>query len=101
MIQEEDDPGLKESLNQIKASVIAHMNDDHSDANVVYAKALAGLPDALSAEMTDFDRHGIALAVEMPGRVSEVWVDFLKPLTKAEDIRPALIKLLKYARERL
>ncbi|MGB1447471.1 MAG: DUF2470 domain-containing protein [Arenicellales bacterium] len=101
MIQEEDDPGLKESLNQIKASVIAHMNDDHSDANVVYAKALAGLPDALSAEMTDFDRHGIALAVEIPGRVSEVRVDFLKPLTKAEDIRPALIKLLKYAQERL
>ena len=66
------------------------MNDDRSDANVVYAKALAGLPDALSAEMTDFDRHGIALAVEIPGRVSEVRVDFLKPLTKAEDIRPAL-----------
>ena len=92
---------LEESLDQIKDSVIAHMNDDHSDANLVYAKALAGLPDALSAEMTDFDWHGIALAVEMPDGVSEVRVDFLKPLTKAEDIRPALIKLLKYARERL
>ena len=92
---------LEEDLDQIKTGVIAHMNDEHADANVVYAKALAGLPDALSAEMTDFDRHGIALAVEMPGRVSEVRVDFLKPLTKAEDIRPALIKLLKYARERL
>ena len=91
----------EESLNQIKDQVIAHMNDDHSDANLVYAKALAGLPDALSAEMTDFDRHGIALAVEMAGGVSEVRVDFLKPLTKAEDIRPALIRLLKYARERL
>ena len=91
----------EESLNQIKDQVIAHMNDDHSDANLVYAKALAGLPDALSAEMTDFDRHGIALSVEMAGGVSEVRVDFLKPLTKAEDIRPALIKLLKYARERL
>ena len=91
----------EESLNQIKDQVIAHMNDDHSDANLVYAKALAGLPDALSAEMTDFDRHGIALSVEMAGGVSEVRVDFLKPLTKAEDIRPALIRLLKYARERL
>ena len=92
---------LKESLDQIKDSVIVHMNDDHSDASLVYAKALAGLPDALSAEMTDFDRYGISLAVQMPGGVSEVRVDFLKPLTKAEDIRPALIKLLKYARERL
>ena len=91
----------EESLNQIKDQVIAHMNDDHSDANLVYAKALAGLTDALSAEMTDFDRHGIALSVEMAGGVSEVRVDFLKPLTKAEDIRPALIELLKYARERL
>ena len=77
MIQEEDNPGLKESLDQIKTGVIEHMNDDHSDANV------------------------IVLAVQMPGGVSEVRVDFLKPLTKAEDIRPALIKLLKYARERL
>ena len=39
----------EESLNQIKTGVIEHMNDDHSDANLVYAKALAGLPDALSA----------------------------------------------------
>ena len=92
---------LEESLDQIKDSVIAHMNDDHSDANLIYAKALAGLPDALSAEMTDFDRHGISLAAKGPNGVSEVRVDFLKPLTKAEDIRPALIKLLKYAQERL
>ena len=92
---------LEEDLDQIKTGVIKHMNDDHSDANLVYAKALAGRPDALSAEMTDFDRYGVALAVEMPGGVSEVRVDFLNPLTKAEDIRPALIKLLKYARERL
>ena len=92
---------LEESLDQIKDSVIAHMNDDHSDANLVYAKALAGLPDALSAEITDFDRYGISLAVQMPSGVSEVRVDFLKPLAKAEDIRSALIKLLKYARERL
>ena len=101
MIQEEDNPGLKESLDHIKTGVIEHMNDDHSDANLVYAKVLAGLPDALSAEMTDFDRHAIVLAVQMPGGVSEVRVDFLKPLAKAEDIRSALIKLLKYARERL
>ena len=92
---------LEESLDQIKDSVIAHMNDDHSDANLVYAKALAGLTDALSAEMTDFDRHCISLAAEGPNGVSEVRVAFLEPLAKAEDIRPALIKLLKYAREQL
>jgi putative heme iron utilization protein len=92
---------LEESLDQIKDSVIAHMNDDHCDANLVYAKALAGLTDALSAEMTDFDRHGISLAAEGPNGVSEVRVAFLEPLAKAEDIRPALIKLLKYAREQL
>ena len=91
----------EESLDQIKTGVFEHMNDDHSDANLVYAKALAGLPDALSAEITDFDRYGISLAVQMPSGVSQVRVDFLKPLAKAEDIRPALIKLLKYARERL
>ena len=92
---------LEESLDQIKDSVIAHMNDDHSDANLVYVKALAGLTDALSAEMTDFDRHSISLAAKGSNGVSEVRVAFLEPLAKIEDIRPALIKLLKYARERL
>ena len=92
---------LEESLDQVKDSVIAHMNDDHSDANLVYVKALAGLTDALSAAMTDFDRHSISLAVKRPNGVSEVRVAFLEPLAKAEDIRPALIRLLKYAREQL
>ena len=92
---------LEETLDQIKDDVIAHMNDDHSDANLVYVKALAGLTDVLSAEMTDCDRHGISLTAEMPDGVSEVRVAFLEPLAKAEDIRPALIKLLKYAREQL
>ena len=92
---------LEKSLDQIKDSVIAHMNDDHSDANLVYVKALAGFTDALSAEMTDFDWQGISLAAKGPDGVSEVRVAFLEPLAKAEDIRPALIKLLKYAREQL
>ncbi len=92
---------LEEALDQIKDDVIAHMNDDHSDANLVYVKALAGLTDAMSARMTDFDRYGVSLTAEVPDGVSEVRVFFLEPLAKAEDIRPALIKLLKYARERL
>jgi len=92
---------LEEALDQIKDDVIAHMNDDHSDANLVYVKALAGLTDAMSARMTDFDRYGVSLTAEVPDGVSEVRVSFLEPLAKAEGIRPALIKLLKYARERL
>ena len=92
---------LEEALDQIKDDVIAHMNDDHSDANLVYVKALAGLTDALSARMTDFDRYGVSLTAEVPDGVTEVRVSFLEPLAKAEDIRPALITLLKYARERL
>ena len=92
---------LEEALDQIKDDVIAHMNDDHSDANLVYVKALAGLTDALSARMTDFDRYGVSLTAEVPDGISEVRVSFLEPLAKAEDIRPALITLLKYARERL
>ena len=92
---------LEEALDQIKDDVIAHMNDDHSDANLVYVKALAGLTDAMSARMTDFDRYGVSLTAEVPDGVSEVRVFFLEPLAKAEDIRPALITLLKYARERL
>jgi hypothetical protein len=39
------------------------MNDDHADAVLAYARALAGIADAQSATMTAVDRYGFDLAV--------------------------------------
>ena len=92
---------LEESLNKIKNDVIEHMNNDHAETNLTYARVLARMPDAGSARITDFDQFGISLMAETPKGSSQVQVFFLEPLRKTEDIRPALIKLLDHARDSL
>jgi hypothetical protein len=89
---------LEESLNKIKNDVIEHMNNDHAETNLTYARVLGRMPDAGSARITDFDQFGISLLAETSKGSSQVQVFFLEPLRKTEDIRPALIKLLDYAR---
>jgi hypothetical protein len=89
---------LEERLNEVKDDVINHMNKDHAEANLTYVRALAGMPDATSARIIDFDQFRVSLSAETPNGSSNVQVEFLEPLEKSEDIRPALIKLLKYAR---
>lgn len=81
--------------------IIEHMNDDHSDANLLYAQVIAGLADATSAEMTDVDRYGMTLQVDTPAGKRTARVPFLEPLTAADQAQPAVIALLKHAREQL
>ena len=92
---------LEERLNEIKDDVIEHMNNDHAETNLTYARVLGRMPDAGSARITDFDQFGISLLAETSKGSSQVQVFFLEPLRKTEDIRPALIKLLDYARDSL
>ena len=92
---------LEVSLNKIKNDVIEHMNNDHAEANLTYARVLGRMPDAGSARITDFDQFGTSLLAESSKGLSQVQVFFLEPLRKTEDIRPALIKLLDYARDSL
>ena len=78
--------------------VISHMNEDHSEANLAYARALAGLDDATSATMVGIDRHGITLDVSTPGGPRLARLGFPEPLRSPDDARPAVIDLLARAR---
>ena len=46
--------------------IVAHMNEDHADALVLYAKAFAGI-DASAARMIEVDRLGFRLRAEAGG----------------------------------
>ncbi|MFT3797756.1 DUF2470 domain-containing protein [Microbacterium sp.] len=37
------------------AGVLGHMNDDHSDDNLLIARAFSPLPDVISSQMVTFD----------------------------------------------
>ena len=48
------------------AGILAHMNDDHADAVLAYARGLAGIADATAATMTAVDRYGFDSTVTTP-----------------------------------
>ncbi len=83
------------------AGVIDHMNDDHSDANLMYVQALGKLKDSREAMMLGIDRYGITLRALTPDGPRMVRIGFPSPLTSSEEARPAIIALLDLAKSSL
>ena len=87
-------------LADVAGPVVEHMNDDHREANVMYAQVLAGLDDATDATMVGIDRYGVTLTAETPAGPRMARVPFGAPLSSADQARPAVIELLNDARQR-
>jgi putative heme iron utilization protein len=85
-------------LAETAGDVIAHMNDDHQDANLLYVQRLAGLSDATEATMVGIDRYGVTLQAVTPGGPRQARVPFESPLTGPDDARPAVVALVQRAR---
>jgi putative heme iron utilization protein len=81
--------------------VITHMNDDHAEANLAYARAQGGLVDATDANMVGIDRYGVTVQATTPAGPRLVRVPFPAPLTTADEARGAVIALLDAARASL
>src|SRR5262249_5810385 len=81
------------------ASILAHMNDDHADAVLVYARGLAGIADAQTAKMTAVDRYGFELAVVTPAGPRATRLAFDEPAATSEDVRRAMVAMVKRGRE--
>ena len=88
-------------IEAVSAAVIAHMNDDHSDANLDYARGPGGCPEAISAKLLKINRLGIVLQVTTSDDVKTIPIQFPEPLESQDQIRPALINLLTDARKSL
>jgi putative heme iron utilization protein len=81
------------------AGILKHMNDDHADAVVAYARALAGVVDATSATMTAVDRYGFEIAALTPKGPRAARLEFDGAVATADDVRQVLIAMVKRARE--
>lgn len=77
-----------------RAAIIEHMNDDHADACLLYARRQAGLPEAQSALMIDITLSHMRLEVD--GR--RVEVAFHRRATGRDDLRAVLIEMVRQAR---
>jgi len=79
--------------------IIAHMNRDHTDALILYARVLGGLP-AETAEMVAVDRLGFKLRVRAPDGLHGRRIGFPREVTSAEQGRAVLIEMLADLRSR-
>jgi hypothetical protein len=80
------------------AGILGHMNDDHADAVLAYARALAGIADASKATMTAVDRYGFELAAITPEGPRAARLAFDEPVTTTDEVRRAMVALVKRAR---
>jgi putative heme iron utilization protein len=83
------------------ASTLAHMNADHADALVLYCKAFSKATDITSATMTSVDRYGLEMSAKTPEGPRPVRVAFAKPVSTPEEVRTALVAMVKDAKSKL
>ena len=74
--------------------VISHMNEDHSDAILIYAQVYAGLSQATQAHMTDMTSQYMDIKTDE----ADVRIYFNATIEDRESSRLRLVELLKLAR---
>ncbi|MGJ3250121.1 MAG: DUF2470 domain-containing protein [Elainellaceae cyanobacterium] len=81
--------------------ICAHMNDDHSEAVVLYAKAFGSADDAIAAQLLRVDAQGMNLLVQTQEQTIPMRIEFDHELQDSEDAHHTLIDMVKQARRSL
>jgi len=85
-------------LSDSAADIIRHMNDDHTDALVLLAKAFAGI-EAQEAKMTAVDRLGFNVRLKTPERMRGARIAFLREVANPQQTREVLVEMVQQARQ--
>lgn len=81
-------------------NICDHMNQDHTDALLLYAQVLAQQPLAVQAYMSNIDAQGITLKVTQAQKQLTLYISFDTPLESAEQAREKLVAMAKKARDK-
>src|SRR5262245_30553581 len=84
-------------LADVAGGIVEHMNRDHADALLAYARHYAG-ETADEATMVTVDRLGFKLRLRQGDRLSSVRIAFPRDVTSAAQSREVLIEMLRQAR---
>ena len=79
-----------------KLAIISHMNEDHADACLLYARHFAGKQQAMNAEMIDVSMSQMTLRIEG----EDLTIDFPRVAQGEDDIRSVLVEMVRLAKER-
>jgi len=83
----------------ISDRICKHMNEDHAEAIVLYAKAFGNSPDAESAKLVAIDPQGMDLTAQIAGEETTLRIKFDHTLQDSEDAHQTLISMVKQARQ--
>ena len=83
----------------ISDRICKHMNEDHAEAIVLYAKAFGNSPDADSAKLVAIDPQGMDLTAQVAGEETTLRIAFDHTLQDSEDAHQTLISMVKQARQ--
>ncbi|MGD1698741.1 DUF2470 domain-containing protein [Dapis sp. BLCC M229] len=83
---------------EISDRICSHMNEDHQDAVLLYAKKFGSSPNATTAKMLSIDALGMNLTAEVSGESLPIRIEFDHTLKDAEDAHYTLIDMVKLAR---
>lgn len=90
---------MSESINStVSDRICKHMNEDHSEALVLYAKLYGNMLSAEEATMLSIDSEGMDLSVKVNENLTKIRIEFDHSLKDAEDAHHTLIDMLKKAR---
>lgn len=82
----------------ISDRICQHMNEDHGDALVLYAKVFGNTPNAETAQMLSIDPQGMNLSVQIEGVSVPIRIEFEHELKDSEDAHHILIDMVKQAK---
>ncbi|KAB1662513.1 DUF2470 domain-containing protein [Pseudoclavibacter chungangensis] len=81
-------------------AVLAHMNDDHADDNLLIVRA-SGAFDATAARMTALDGTGGTWLATTPAGERELTVPWSAPISERPEIRREVVALTERAAREL
>jgi len=83
----------------ISDRICQHMNQDHQDALLLYAKFFGNAQSAQKAVMQSITPQSMKLLINGEANPQEIVIPFDHELADAEDAHQTLIKMLKQARQ--
>ncbi len=84
---------------QVSDRICKHMNDDHAEAVLLYAKVFGNTANATAAQMVSIDPEGMNLLTQTEAGAVPVRVGFDHVLQDSEDAHQTLITMVKQSRQ--
>ena len=83
---------------KISDRICKHMNEDHADAVVLYARVFGNTPEAETAQMLAIDPEGMNLSAQINSNSVPLRINFDHVLQDSEDAHQTLITMIRQAR---